>query len=138
MDTKPLPIGMVLIPGIRSLAYVDAFRSLGYHPAEVILLSGDASLLPELRTEGKKFNYQENFFDIELDLECFLLESKVNVSRVETTSINEPLVSAALSASKLSHFIFTGGGIVSEQTLASGKELIHIHPGALPAYRGST
>ena len=36
------------------------------------------------------------------------------------------------------YIVFTGGGILKDKILDAGKKFIHIHPGIVPEYRGST
>ena len=51
-----------------------------------------------------------------------------------------PVVAAAVVALSQPYVIFSGaaGAIVRKPLFATGKKFIHIHPGRLPDYRGST
>lgn len=59
---------------------------------------------------------------------------------LDASTINEAQVRDALKASRAPFAIFAGkpGEIVSPDVLALGIPILHLHPGALPAQRGST
>jgi methionyl-tRNA formyltransferase len=60
--------------------------------------------------------------------------------RVAASGINAHVVANALSESEVDFAIFAGnpGEIVAPAILSLGIPLLHMHPGALPAFRGST
>lgn len=59
---------------------------------------------------------------------------------LDASTINEAGVREALKESRAPFAIFAGkpGEIVSSDVLAQGIPILHLHPGALPAQRGST
>lgn len=63
-----------------------------------------------------------------------------NCLSVEGDSINSGEVRTVLSAANSDFAVFCGksGEIVSRETLACGPPFLHMHPGDLPRYRGST
>ena len=87
---------MLLLPSIRGLAYVNAFRDCRAFPGEVILMAGEIPRLAEVRAEGERFGYSQLFFDLTLDLYDFLKGCGARVTRVPTTDANSPIVHEAL------------------------------------------
>jgi methionyl-tRNA formyltransferase len=66
--------------------------------------------------------------------------SGMRVVRIVATGINEPDVVTAVAALAQTYVIFSGpaGAIVRQRLFATGKKFIHVHPGRLPDFRGST
>lgn len=145
MNYKPLDIGLILLPSIRSHAYCYTFKQLGVYPKDVILMQGNPGNFSELRKEDERYNYSASYFNLispddteGFDPYNFLKVCNANVMEVPTSDINNEFVLDRLSKSSCEYFLFTGGGIVKKETLCHNKKLIHIHPGIVPEYRGST
>ena len=94
--------------------------------------------LEAVRAEAKRFGYNEMFFNLDLDLFDFVANCGARVVSVPTTDINSTLVRESLKSCRNSYFVFTGGGILDKETLGQGKNFIHVHPGIVPHFRGST
>jgi len=57
---------------------------------------------------------------------------------ISTYSINNRPVTSVLSDSSCPWFLFScGGSLVRKPVFATGKKLIHLHPGRVPEFRGS-
>lgn len=134
---KTLPITLIAQDSSRLRAYLNAFTTTGTLPMRVITLQGRPPSEETLR-EAKDCRYAEDFFDLSLDPEAFYAEHALPVLRTGAGNINHVEVYKALLKDDNTYALFTGGGIVSREILSLGKELIHIHPGRLPDYRGST
>lgn len=130
-------ISLLLQPSLRSVAYLRAFESLGLLPAEVILLDGAIDNMEELKFEDTRFGYSADFFNIEPDI-LDSLDRACPVIRVLTDDINSYLVHEALRKCSGRFIIFSARGILKREAFALGKQFIHVHPGLLPQYRGST
>lgn len=52
--------------------------------------------------------------------------------------LRDPAVREAVVEAGCDWFVFSGGGIVREPLLSCGPRWLHVHPGLLPHYRGST
>lgn len=137
MNNKPVNIGILLLPSVRSLAYCYIFQQLGICPKEVILLEGSWGLPEGLIHENEKYNYN-NFFNLLFDPIRFLKTGNADIFDVHTYDINSNQVHEVLKTTTCDYFIFTGGGILSKQTLDLHTGFIHVHPGNVPDYRGST
>lgn len=137
MKDKLFPVGILLWPSIRSIAYLSIFRELNIYPSEIIWMENKIGRLAELRNEAVRFGY-EKFFDIYMDLQQFVKNDISKVFHPGTSDINSPEVLQILSRCNSKNFIYTGGGIIDRETLNLGKQFIHVHPGIIPEYRGST
>lgn len=138
MNYVKTDIGILLQPSIRSLAYLSIFRSLGMLPAEVYMLKGSINKFSELIVEDNKFHYQSNFFDLSLDAPSFLRDHGVEILELPTDNINDISVTRVITQRPAKYLIFTGGGILTKESLDCGKKIIHVHPGIVPDFRGST
>jgi hypothetical protein len=134
---KAPSLGVLLLPSIRSLAYLDVLRSLDWIPQEVVLLQGNISHLDAVRAEDRQFGYSGKYFDLSLDMQSYL-KNVPDVICVEGNDVNSPAVRQALKRCLSQDFLFTGGGILTPETLRQGKSFLHCHPGWVPDYRGST
>lgn len=137
MGNKPLKIGVLLQPSIRGMAYLDVFREMSIFPEEIILMPGSIGKLKDVRAEDH-FDYSGRFFDLNYDLFEYVKTCGADVKSVSSSDINSIEVRHALKSCSSEYIIFTGGGILGRDILSMGKKIIHVHPGLLPEYRGST
>lgn len=119
------------------MAYMDVFRGMGVIPEEIILMPGDINKLEEVRSEDK-YDYSKYFFDLNFDLFEYVSNCGAVVKTVSSNDINGVEIQKALEKCACEYILFTGGGILGQHILSLGKYFIHIHPGFLPEYRGST
>lgn len=138
MSSNCLPLGVIMQPSVRSIAYADVFRRLGLCPREIIMLQGSIPNLDQLKDEARRFAYSEKFFSLERSIDDFVEECGAACIRVSSADANSDEVCHAIERCESRYFIFTGGGILSQRTLGLGKSFIHVHPGLVPRYRGST
>ncbi|OGT98228.1 MAG: hypothetical protein A2X80_06650 [Geobacteraceae bacterium GWB2_52_12] len=137
MKNSIADISLLIQPSLRSIAYLRVFESLGLVPAEVILLEGAIGNMGELRIEDARYGYSTDFFKIDPDI-LDLLDGACSVVRVASRDINSGLVHEALSKCITKDIIFSASGILAREAFSLGKRFIHVHPGSLPHYRGST
>jgi len=116
---------------------MSAFRDMGLKPKEIIYLEPTSENPDELFTEASEFNYSQ-FFDMTLDVSTFAKENDIPVKYVNSKSVNDPDTISAVKNALSNHILFTGGGILKKDVLGVGKRFIHVHPGLVPKYRGST
>lgn len=129
---------MIFYPSVRSVAYLNAFRELGVYPDETIIMPGAVPKLDHVIRESEEYGYRRLFFDVGFDYMEFLGSSGSKILKVPSADINAPSVHEALKKVQNSYVLFSGGGILKRQTIDTGKLFIHVHPGIVPAYRGST
>ncbi len=143
-------IGMLLIENNRSRAYLQRMLFHGLQPSSVLLLehqkstptpgqqSSDLSL-PEAESKKKT---SDKFFELQekKSLVSTLEESEVPYSKIRSSDVNSSEVIEYLQGRPESIWVYSGPGgtILKKPVLNSGKRFLHIHPGAVPEYRGST
>jgi methionyl-tRNA formyltransferase len=114
-------IGMLGADTARTHAYLRALRDHDLLPSELVFLNrpGAASqrgIVELARSAG------------------------VHVTLVDADDINDEAVVKVIERLAQRYFIFSSlpGSIVRKRLFATGKQLIHVHPGRLPDFRGST
>lgn len=135
----PDPIGFIHYPGMRSRAFLGILLELGVEVSTVIEMVAEMPNLDAIRSEAARHGYDERFFDTALDLDAFL-ERSPSTRRIATGAkgINESQVAEALDKATESVWIFSGGGILKPHLFRPGRRLLHVHPGRIPDFRGST
>lgn len=137
MRFKILPITIAYQDSPRGRAYLNAFLKYGLSPQEVVVMESGFEFPDGFSVEVEKYGYKDVYYNPDITLEDIADRGTI-VSRVMSSSINDPQLVEQLSSSESEYILFTGGGIVSPVTLSIAKEFIHIHPGYVPYYRGST
>ncbi|MCX6122129.1 MAG: hypothetical protein NTX44_11005 [Ignavibacteriales bacterium] len=126
------------MPSVRSIAYLNVFQELGVWPSEVVIIPVGIPGLDKLMEEDKLFRYSDAFFRIDPDLINSIEHTGATVIKAKSSDINDEEIQACLHQCSNKYFLFTGGGILSEHMFMLGKTFIHLHPGSIPEYRGST
>jgi methionyl-tRNA formyltransferase len=131
-----LKIGIILTPNPRSKAYIQKIIENDFSISEIIFLNhkkDNTNFKNDEITESKKYG-----FDLSKQVSSTLNENKISYTEFNFIDINKPALIDFISKSDCEIFIFTGGGILREEILNTGKQFIHFHPGIVPNYRGST
>ncbi len=131
-------IGLLLVPNIRGMLYLDAFVRHGVLPGSIIV-QGTDNLARDLRNYPREFfkRYAE-FFSLDKDLHYYQNNYPLNLLRLSEKDVNSASLQQIVQQSPEEYFFFTGGGIIRQPLFATEKKFIHIHPGRLPDYKGST
>ena len=105
----------------RTRAYINALRDNDLLPSTLVLMKSVVT--------GDKF-----------DIEEAARAAGVPVIVVEAEDVNSTDVIAAIDQLPQRFVIYSGpaGTIVRRPLFATGKKFIHVHPGRLPDFRGST
>lgn len=130
-------LGLLYLPGVRGLMYLEAFVQNGLVPG-VILIQGDPGGDP---LDGRPDSFREkyrDYFDPEKTLDHYINTYGIDTVSLKHRDVNSPELRAEMRDRPENYFIFSGGGIIKPPLLSTGRRLIHIHPGILPTYRGST
>ena len=127
-------VGIVLLTNMRSKAFIQNLVKNDLIPGEIVLLK---------KGEGKSnpisvLQHYEGLFDPNEEVENTLKLHNLEYKTVEATDCNEPNVIEAVKGMKSKYLIYCGGGILEKEILSLGKKFIHVHPGIVPKYRGST
>lgn len=147
-----LKYSMLLINNSRSKAYLQNLIKNGYLPEKIIVLNDMNANLVE-HTENDKIiskDTKQSFFrEIEeLDI-CFdekehilttIENNNIDYIVLNTLNINSAEVVREVSNLPTEYIIYSGPGgtILRHEILNQGKQFVHVHPGWLPKYRGST
>lgn len=131
-----MKVGIILTPDERSKAYLQKLLSNKIRIDEIIFMNNNVSekeFSVDLINESKKCG-----FDISESVKYTLEHNNLQYKEFDFININEPKLIEYLKKSKMDYFIFTGGGILKSNILNVGPKFIHLHPGIVPDYRGST
>jgi len=143
---------MLLANNNRSKAYLQNLIKNHLIPKKVIFLNDDNVELPE-HTENDKIissGTKQKFIRRLLDLDISFDEKKHILSTIKENNI-EHIVLDTIDINTLDvinevakingeYIVYSGPGgmILGVNILSQGKKFIHVHPGWLPKYRGST
>lgn len=143
---------MLLINNNRSKAYLQNILLNGLMPAKVILLNDQNIKLPEhtdndiiiSRETNQKFIRKIKELDIGFDEKEHVLKTldsnHIDYVIINSIDVNSEEVISEVKKLNSGYVIYSGPGgtILKNDILNSGKKFIHVHPGLLPKYRGST
>lgn len=130
--------GLLWFPSIRSMAYLDVIKGCGALPSTIIVLKNDNLLAPDVLEEFRRLGYSDTYFDPEQCIEAFAHEYNIPIAVTNAKSINDPEIQHTLDSISIEDWLFTGGGILKAPLFKQGRRFLHVHPGKLPEYRGST
>ncbi len=131
-----MKVGIILTPDERSKAYLQKILRKNISLDEIIFMNDqrEESIFPNEVIEKSK----ESGFDISIAVFKTLIDNKITCKEFDFVDINNSQLVDYLSKSSTDIFIFTGGGILKNDILNSGPKFLHLHPGIVPNYRGST
>lgn len=126
-------VAMLLLHSRRSQAYVQALLAADLIPSAFLVMSeqGGAHHVTGGGRISERFDTSESVTD-SLD------RRGLPWTGVVATDANDPTVRQALSELRAPLIVYCGGGILRAPILSMGKRFLHVHPGTLPAFRGST
>lgn len=129
-------IGIILTPDVRSKAYIQKILKNGIFLNEILFMNDNRK---EKYFHIREINQAKKYgFDISQPVKETLKKAKLNFRQFDFVNINHPKLIDYMKNSRSNFFIFTGGGILKNEILESGPKFIHLHPGIVPEYRGST
>lgn len=143
---------MLLINNNRSKAYLQVLLNKGYIPSHVLILESGAKRLPEhtesdlnlhIETMQKlvRFCLEANIsFDEKENILHTVKKHGISYQTIATIDVNSVEVIDALRALPEKYIVYSGpgGAILRHDILSTEKIFLHVHPGWLPDYRGST
>ena len=122
-------VGVLAIHSPRTRTYLQAMIERRLLPSGVVLLhDAQRGLLP-----GQISNDPSS-------LVAMATKAGIPIQLVPTADVNDPRVVAAIASRPEPIFLYSGSGgaILRHELLGCGKRFLHIHPGLVPLYRGST
>ena len=130
--------GLIWFPSMRGIAYLSVLRECLVLPSVIIVLENELSFVKGLAEEDKINGYSKKYFNINDSIESFAIEFNIPIITTSAHSINDDSVVKELNKTALKYWLFTGGGVLKTKLFESERQFLHIHPGKLPEYRGST
>lgn len=123
----------------RGKAYIQIMGQHQILPSLCIILSdNEENLVKEMDepvelTESPFFNERESLLHT-------LKKYRVPYEIIKTSQINDEKVIERVTQLRTPYIIYAGfgGQILKQRILSTGKSFLHIHPGYVPDYRGST
>lgn len=125
-------LGMIVQDTLRTRAYLQMLLYPGLNPAKVIIIENQKD------KDALEKHFNNPFFQANESVQETLIKANIPFEIVQSENFNTPQVVEALRRQKEKYYIFSGSGILKEEILSTGKKLIHVHPGWLPDFRGST
>ena len=117
----------------RSIAYLQSLKKNSLLPNSIILI--------DTKKQYRNIFIKKNiFFKNDLNISKFALDNKIKLVRLKNTKINEPECLKAVEKLDEKYIIYAAnyGDILCKKYFLLKKKFIHIHPGKLPQYKGST
>ena len=134
MKKNNLTFSLIASDTPRARAYIDQMIKNELLPKKIILLKKNSI--------AEKLKYRANpYFDNETGLEEKILKfKKVIIERVDSNTINDNKCLKKIMTSKEKFFIFCSnpGEILRQEYFNKQKVYLHVHPGKLPNFKGST
>lgn len=127
-------LAMILQDTNRSKAYLQNSIKEGLIPNFVYLLKKNQKESP---INSMPQNQNKNLFNPGTPLEETIQKNKINYGVLESNSINDDKVIKNIKSRDEEYFVFSGTDLLKE-AFDCNKKFIHMHPGKLPDYRGST
>ncbi len=125
-------VGMLAVDSYRSRAYLSALKRNNLIPAFVLFLDSGEKLSPMLRV-STEFDYNVSTLDL-------IKSMDIPYEKIDTLKVNSRPVIEKIQQIPVDVFIFSGpsGLILKKEILSLGKKFLHVHPGLLPQFQGST
>ena len=131
-----MKIGLILTPDNRSKAYLQKILKNDI-PIDEIIFMNDKRNEEKFSNEMTKQS-KNNGFDISENVLVTLKNNKLKFKEFPFVDINNEDLVNYLKKIDLDYTIFSGGGILRKEILASDTKFLHFHPGIVPEYKGST
>ena len=143
--------GLFLANNNRAKCYLQNLLRLGFMPEKVIFIDTEGAKLPELtendllqvdNSQKRMVKLAESvcFFDEKEHVLQTLQKSSIPYVIIKNQNINSIEVVKICNDLNLEVLVYAGPGgkILSKELLGTVKFFLHVHPGDLPVYRGST
>ena len=131
-----MKLGIILTSNERSKAYLQKIIQNKIFIDEVLFMNDNRK--EPVYDKESILKSKESGFDISESIIFTLKKHNIDFHEFGFVDINHLQLIEYISKSKTQVFIFTGGGILKEGILKAGPKFLHLHPGIIPHYRGST
>ena len=139
-------VGMLAVESNRTRVYLQQMVKQKLLPAMVLLMEGSVKKNPEtIAIERKRFadkthEVEGEIFDLNLSVREYLEANSIPFQLLLGLDPNHADIIHAVTNCQPSILIYSGpgGAILRHDILSTGKQFLHVHPGFLPDYKGST
>lgn len=131
-----MKLGIILTPDSRSKAYLQKIITENIDIDKIIFMNDGRT--EKVFTRDEKNISKKYGFDITESISTTLTSHGSSFKEFNFVDINHPMLIEYLKYNRCDYVIFTGGGILKSPILKLGPKFIHLHPGIVPQYRGST
>jgi len=137
-----MKFSIILTDNNRSKSYIQNLILNGFIPNSAIYLNPENKLIEHRHALKSKVGLEEYscFFDENESVIETLEKNNIKTEIITTTNINDKKIIELCKKAEGTHIVYSGPGgqILRNKLLNVGKEFIHVHPGWLPTYKGST
>ena len=98
-------------------------------------------MLIDVKKSYRHLKIEKNkFFNSSLNIDKYSIQNNVNLIKIKNKKVNNDKCINAVKNLKEKYIIYAAnyGDILSKKYFNLGKKFIHVHPGKLPQYKGST
>ena len=139
-------IGMLAVSSNRTKLYLQQMAKHQLLVSYVLYMEDPSVTTPEAQalariTTGQRAAQSDvQEFDLGMSVPALLERYNIPYQRLPTLDPNSDLVVKAVATCPQSILIYSGPGglILRKHLFKTGKRFLHVHPGLLPYYRGST
>lgn len=138
---KLFDVGMVAVSSPRTKAYLELLINNDLFLSHIIILEDPTKKLMPGQLSGDDELKQTNpYFNINRSLLAMINKHKISFEIIFNKDINGPELVNVLKKRPEQIFIYSGAGgaILKKEILGCGKDFLHIHPGRVPDFKGST
>lgn len=128
-------LGMIVQDKPRARAYIQSLVKAGLVPNFVIILEESGQV--KKKDALDKAVEGIDFFNSEESVIETCKKNNIKIEIINAKEFNDPQAVDALRKRTEEYYVFSGSGILKKEILTA-KKLIHVHPGWLPDFRGST
>lgn len=117
----------------RSLAYLDILKKKKLLPSTIILI--------DVKKSYRHLKIKKNkYFESNFSLNKYAVQNNIKLIKIKNKKINDSKCLTAVKSLKEKYIIYAAnyGDILKKKYFLLNKKFIHIHPGKLPRYKGST
>lgn len=133
MNKKLDNLAILCAKNSRSVAYLYFLEKKNILPSTIVLI--------DIKKKYKKIPIKKNkYFKYNLDIKKFAIKNNIKLILLKNTKVNDDICYEEIKTLKEKYIIYAAnyGDILASKYFLIKKNFIHIHPGQLPKYKGST
>lgn len=134
-------VGILLISSNRSRMYLQHLAAHNLNPSHALYLCGDENKTPEGKVRrSPPPSIPGCPYDFNVSIEELLERQSIPCKKIPVLNPNADEVVQAATLCPCTVYIYSGpgGAILRQSILNCGKRFLHVHPGIVPYFRGST